>query len=153
MDWLQNHLWQAWLALAIVLGVAELVSLDLILIMLAIGCAAGMVSALLGLPGSVQVLLAAASSVAMLGLVRPTAVRRLRQGPTLTQGHGKLIGQHGLVTETISPHQLGRIKLAGEIWTALAYDESVSIGPGETVEVLQIRGATAVVLPVPSVES
>ena len=37
----------------------------------------------------------------------------------------------------------GRIKLAGEIWTAPPYDEHLIIEPGETVEVLQIKGATA----------
>jgi membrane protein implicated in regulation of membrane protease activity len=153
MDWLNDHLWQAWLGLGILLGLAELLSLDLILIMLAVGSGVGMLTALLGLPLPVQVLAAAVASVAMLGTVRPTAVRRLRQGPTLEQGHSKLVGQRGIVTETISTHQVGRIKLAGEIWSAQAYDESVAIGPGETVEVLQIKGATAVVLPIPSLDS
>jgi membrane protein implicated in regulation of membrane protease activity len=153
MDWLRDNLWQAWLGVAILLGVAEMFSLDLILIMLAIGAGVGMLAAMLELPIAVQVLAASGASVAMLGLVRPSAVRRLRQGPSLELGHGKLVGQRAIVTESISTHQVGRIKLAGEIWSAQAYDEHVTIGPGETVEVLQIKGATAVVLPVPSLES
>ena len=84
----------------------------------------------------------------MLAVVRPTAVRRLRVGPSLEQGHTKLIGTRALVTEAISTHQVGRIKLAGEVWSAQAYDDSLTIQPGETVEVLQIKGATAVVHPV-----
>ncbi len=153
MEWFRDHAWETWLGLAILLGIAEMFSLDLILIMLAGGAVVGMLAAMLGLDFPVQVLLAAGASVAMLGVVRPSAVKRMRQFPTLEQGHTKLVGERGLVIEKISTHQVGRIKLGGEIWTAKAYDETVSIGPGETVEVLQIKGATAVVLPIPSLES
>ena len=41
MDWLSDHLWAGWLALAVALGVLELVSLDLFLIMLAGGAVVG----------------------------------------------------------------------------------------------------------------
>ena len=36
MEWLGDHLWAAWLLLAVALGVAEMVSLDLILLMMAV---------------------------------------------------------------------------------------------------------------------
>ena len=42
MDWLQEHAWETWLALTILLGAAELVTMDLILIMLAAGAFVGM---------------------------------------------------------------------------------------------------------------
>ena len=59
--------WQAWLGLAVALGVLELFSLDLILLMLAAGAVVGMVAALVGLDLWVQVLAAVAASVAALG--------------------------------------------------------------------------------------
>jgi len=152
MDWLSDHLWQAWLGAAIVLGVAEIIGFDLILLMLALGALVGMVSALIGLPVAAQVLAAAAASVAALALVRPSIVRRLHGGPDLMVGHGKLVGRQGLVTETVSSLAPGRIKLAGEVWSAVPYDERLIIEPGETVEVLEIRGATAYVHPVPALE-
>lgn len=152
MDWLRDHLWEAWLGAAIVLGVAEVVGFDLILLMLALGALVGMLAALLGLPVVVQVLAAAGASVAALALVRPSIVRRLHGGPDLMVGHGKLVGRQGLVTETVSSLAPGRIKLAGEVWTAVPYDERLTIEPGETVEVLEIRGATAYVHPMPALE-
>ena len=152
MDWLNENAWSAWLAVAAVLGVAEMFSLDLIMIMLAVGALAGMTLALIGAPVALQVALAAAVSVGMIALVRPSMAKRLHDGPTLTQGHDKLLGQRGTVTQEISGLQVGRIKLAGEVWTAAPYDESMSIAAGETVEVLQIRGATAYVHPVPRLE-
>ena len=153
MDWLGDNLWAAWVGAAVLLGVAEMLSLDLVLIMLAVGAVAGMVLALVGAPLALQMLVAAGVSVAMLGLVRPALAKRLHGGPELNLGHGKLVGQRGVVTEEITGLQTGRIKLGGEIWTAAPYDENVTIAPGETVEVLQIKGATAYVHPVPSLES
>ena len=86
----------------------------------------------------------------MLALVRPGLVKRLHAGPELQLGHGKLVGQQGLVTEQITAIEPGRIRLAGEIWSAAPYDETSTIAPGETVEVFEIRGATAFVHPVPT---
>lgn len=152
MDWIRDHLWETWLGLSIVLGVAEMFSLDLILAMLAAGAVIGMVAALLGLPVVVQVLAALAASIAMLAFVRPAFVKRLHSGPELALGHGKLVGTRGLVTEEITGLAAGRIKAGGEIWTALPYDEHLRIAPGETVEILQIKGATAYVHPVGTLE-
>ncbi len=153
MDWISDNAWQAWLGLAIVLGVAEMFSLDLILIMLGVGAIVGMVAAFLDLPVAIQVLAFAGSSVAALALVRPTMTKHLRSGPELAMGHGKLIGRQGVVTEDISGLASGRIKLAGEFWTADPYDDTTLIAAGETVEVLEIRGATAIVHPVARLES
>lgn len=148
MEWLGDHLWAAWLVLAVALGVAEMVSLDLILLMVAVGALVGALAALASFPVILQVLLAAGGSAAMLALVRPNLVARLHHGPTLVTGHNKLVGQQGVVTEELSTQQPGRVKIGGEIWSAQPYDESLTIEPGQTVEVFAIRGATAYVHPV-----
>ena len=152
-DWLTDNTWAAWLGLAMFLGVVELVSMDLVLAMLAVGALAGMVTAALGAAVIVQVLVAAGASVAMLALVRPSLIARLHSGPELRLGHGKLVGQQGTVTERITGFQTGRVKLAGEIWSAAPYDENDTIEPGAVVEVFEIRGATAYVHPIPTLET
>ena len=148
MDWLGDNLWAAWLLLAVGLGVAELVSLDLILLMMAVGALVAALVALVGAPLILQVLLAAGASAAMLMLVRPNLVARLHNGPDLVSGHNKLVGRQGLVTEELSAMNPGRVKIAGEIWSACPYDEGLTIPSGATVEVFAIRGATAYVHPV-----
>jgi membrane protein implicated in regulation of membrane protease activity len=153
MDWLGDHLAGVFLGLAILLGIAEMFSLDLILLMLALGALVGMITALLGAGFAVAAIAAAVASVACLTVVRPPLVKRLHTGPELSLGHGKLVGQQGMVTERITGLEAGRIKLGGEIWSAKPYDESLIIDPGSTVEVLEIRGATAYVHPLPSIES
>lgn len=152
MDWLRDHAWETWLGLTIVLAMAEMLSLDFILLMLAAGAGVGMLAALLGAPFVLQALLAAVAAVGALAVVRPSLVRRMHTGPELTLGHSKLVGQQGVVLETVSSQVAGRIKLSGEVWTARPYDETIVIEPGATVDVLQIKGATALVHPVPSIE-
>src|ERR1700710_2173939 len=91
--------WQGWLGLPIGPGGLQPFSLDLILLMLAAGAVVGMVLAVIGLDAWVQVLAAVAASVAALGLVRPSVVKRLHSGPTLVLGHDALVGKTGLVVE------------------------------------------------------
>jgi membrane protein implicated in regulation of membrane protease activity len=153
MDWLNDYGWSLWLGAAVLLGAAEMFSLDLILGMLAVGALAGFVAAVGTGSFVLAFVVAIITSVGMLALVRPGLVARLHTGPDLQLGHGKLVGQQGVVTETVTALAPGRIRLAGEIWTAQPYDENITIAPGETVEVFEIRGATAYVHPIPRLES
>ncbi len=148
MDWLQEHTWSVWLAAAMVLAVAELASLDLVLLMLAVGCLVGAGADLVGLPLLAQALAAAATSVAMLAVVRPSVVRRLHSGPELRHGPAALVGQEGFALVDLDARG-GQVKLGGEVWTARPYDESAVIPAGARVEVFEIRGATAYVHQVP----
>jgi membrane protein implicated in regulation of membrane protease activity len=143
--------WQVWLSLAIGLGVLELFSLDLILLMLAAGAVVGMVGALVGLDLWVQVLAAVATSVAALGVVRPSVVKRLHAGPTLVLGHEALVGRTAVVVEQVSS-QGGQVRIGGELWTARPYDEDAVIEPGVKVDVFQIKGATAMVHKAPELD-
>jgi membrane protein implicated in regulation of membrane protease activity len=149
MGWLED--WQAWVGVAVLLGALELFSLDLILLMLAGGAVLGMVAAIIGLPVVAQVLIALAGSVAALALVRPSVVKRLQGGPTLVLGHDALVGRQALVIERVSAHG-GQIKVGGDIWTARPYDEDLVIEPGATVDIFQIKGATALVHQVPELD-
>jgi membrane protein implicated in regulation of membrane protease activity len=143
--------WQAWLALAVGLGALELFSLDLVLLMLAIGAVVGVVADLAGLAIWLQVLLAVAASVAALGLVRPSFVKRLHTGPDLVLGHDALVGKQAIVVEEVSS-QGGQVRIGGEIWSARPYDEDSVIPVGCKVDVFQIKGATALVHRIPELD-
>jgi membrane protein implicated in regulation of membrane protease activity len=145
--------WVAWLGLAIALGVLELLSLDLILLMLAAGAIVGMITSLVISDIWVQVLAAVAASVAALALVRPSVVKRMQTGgPNLVLGHEALVGKTGLVVEEVSS-QGGQVRINGELWTARPYDDDLVIEPGAKVDVLQIKGATALVHKIPELGS
>jgi membrane protein implicated in regulation of membrane protease activity len=152
VGWLKDHAWESWLAVSIALGALELVSLDLVLIMLAGGALVGTVTALLGAPFALQLVLALVSAVALLGLIRPNVVRRLHSGPDLRTGAEALIGKRATVLRELAHGEPGRVKIGGEEWTAQPYDEDDRIEVGETVDVVQIKGATAYVLRVHRLE-
>jgi membrane protein implicated in regulation of membrane protease activity len=153
MDWFRDHLWETWLMIAVALGVLELLSADLILIMLAGGALVGMVLALVGLPVAAQIVVSLAAAVGLLALLRPSMVHRLHAGPTLRTGADALIGERGFVLEPLSHASPGRVKIGGDVWTARPYDEDDQIEAGAAVDVVSIKGATAYVLRTHQLES
>jgi membrane protein implicated in regulation of membrane protease activity len=142
--------WLIWLAAGVVLTILELMSLDLILLMLAVGCVAGMLVALPSDSWTIEALVAIVVSASMLALVRPNLVQRLHHGPELRLGSQRLIGEQTRTAEEISASHPGQVVIAGEQWTAQPYTEGSVIPAGTTVEVLAIQGATALVHPLMS---
>jgi len=137
--------WVWWIVAAGALAVAEvLTGGSLVLLMLAGGAAAGGVTAALGAPPALAVGVFAVASVALLGLVRPVARRHMRVGREARTNVAALVGAEALVLESVDGTD-GRIKLAGEVWSARAYDGQSVFEPGTRVQVLQIEGATALV--------
>jgi membrane protein implicated in regulation of membrane protease activity len=136
--------WVWWLVAAVALVVVEITTLDLIFVMLAAGAGAGAVVAVSGAPVGLQAAVAVVVAVAMLGAVRPIALRHLRQPVETRTGVAALEGTKALVLERVDPHT-GRVKLAGEVWSARSYDGQTVYEPGETVDVAKIEGATALV--------
>ncbi|GGE89632.1 NfeD family protein [Mycetocola zhadangensis] len=150
MDWVVEYSWIIWLVLILLFVTIEMLSLEFTFLMLAIGSAIGLLSGLLGVPLWAQFLIAAASSVLLLLLVRPSLLRLLRKGADPAKSNvDALVGATGRVVQTVSGHG-GQVKLTnGELWTASVAPDSTatSLEPGTQVQVLAIRGATAVVIP------
>ncbi len=146
MHGLGGYDWVAWLGLAVVLGIVEIATLDLVFAMLAAGAIAAAVTGLVTDSLVAEVLVALAVSVAMLGVVRPIALRHLQVPHTLRTGVEALIGEPGTVLETVTGGD-GRVRIKGEVWSARTFDPGTTIAPGAHVEVISIDGATAVVYP------
>ena len=79
-------------------------------------------------------------------VVRPIAVRHIKQPPLLRTGVSALVGRSAKVIEEVSDDH-GQVRIGGELWSARAYDESRVIPVGSTVDVFAIEGATALVHP------
>ncbi|UDY25142.1 NfeD family protein [Nocardioides sp. Kera G14] len=148
MEWLGDHLWAAWLGIAAVLLISELASLDLVLLMLAIGAFGGAVTAVLTDAWEIQIVVAVVIAVGLLAVVRPGIVRRLQTGPDLLIGPERMIGVQAQTFVALSAEEPGQVKIDGELWTARPADGAAPIKPGQTVVVTAINGATAIVAPV-----
>jgi membrane protein implicated in regulation of membrane protease activity len=153
MDWLRDHWPETWLLAAIALGAVELISTDLIFIMLAAGALVAMVVALVGGPFILQVVIGLVTAVALIALLRPSLVQRLHAGPTLLTGAAALIGARAIVLEELAHAAPGRVKIGGDVWSAQPYDEDDRIEAGTQVEVVSIKGGIAYVLRSQSKES
>ncbi|MFG3119515.1 NfeD family protein [Streptomyces sp. NPDC048197] len=135
-----------WLIAAVGLGIPLVVTAMPEFGMLAVGAVAGAVTAALGGGTVAQFLVFAAVSVGLIAVVRPLANRNRRQSPQLASGIDALKGRSATVLERVDGGAGGRIKLAGEIWSARALDGERIYEPGQQVDVVEIDGATAVVI-------
>ncbi|KIZ17957.1 NfeD family protein [Streptomyces natalensis] len=134
-----------WLIAAVGLGIPLVVTAMPEFGMLAVGAVAGAVTAALRGGTVAQFLVFAAVSVALIAVVRPIANRH-RGSPQLASGIDALKGKTATVLERIDGTDGGRIKLAGEVWSARALDDDQTYEVGQKVDVVEIEGATAVVI-------
>ncbi|MET9823181.1 MULTISPECIES: NfeD family protein [Streptomyces] len=137
--------WVWWLVAAAALGIPLVVTAMPEFGMFAVGAVAAAVASGLGAGLVVQVLVFVIVSVALIAVVRPIAARHRAQRPQLTTGVDALKGRQAVVLERVDGAG-GRIKLAGEVWSARALDTGRAFEAGEEVDVVEIDGATAVVM-------
>jgi len=138
--------WIIWLAVAAVLGVAEVLTATVAFGLVAV---AALIGAGVGAAGgnvTVQFGAFALASAAGLGIARPFVMRHIRQPPLLRTGTAALVGRTAYVLDEVTP-QSGRVRIGGEEWSARPYDETLTIPKGATVDVMQIEGAIALVYP------
>ena len=138
--------WIVWLVLAAVLGVAEIMTTTLAFGLLAVASVVAAVAGAVGLGLPLQLAAFAAAAAAGLGVVRPLAVRHIRQPPLLRTGTSALVGRSATVIEEVTALS-GRVRIGGEVWSARSYEESQVIPVGSTVDVFAIEGAAALVHP------
>jgi membrane protein implicated in regulation of membrane protease activity len=137
--------WIWWLVAAAGLGIPLVLTAMPEFGMMAVGAMAAAIGAGFGLGLVAQVLIFVAVSVALIAVVRPIAARHRNQRPQLATGVEALKGRQALVLERVDARG-GRIKLAGEVWSARALDEDQVYEPGRRVDVVEIDGATAIVM-------
>ena len=136
--------WVIWLIVAVVFGVGEIATLGFFLAPFAGGALVAALVAGAGAGAFASWTAFLVVSLVLLAALRPVAVRHMRQAPRLRTGTAALVGRTGTVVERIASDE-GCVRLDGEIWTARPYDEDEVFEPGTRVQVLEIRGATALV--------
>ena len=137
-----------WLAMVILFLVMVGSTVALVSIWFAAGSLTAMITALLGGPLWLQVILFLGISAGLLALLRPLVRKYIRPKITATNVDS-LIGSRGYVTETVDNLAAsGQVKLGAMPWTARSTDGS-PIEAGTLVQVDRIEGVKAYVSPVP----
>jgi membrane protein implicated in regulation of membrane protease activity len=138
--------WVIWLIAAVIFAVGEMATTSFFLAPFAGGAA---IAALLALAGAGAVIEWAAFlvvSILLLAALRPIARDHQRTKARIRTGTAALVGQTATVVERIANAEgVGCVRLDGEIWTARAFVDEETFEPGARVQVLEIRGATALV--------
>jgi membrane protein implicated in regulation of membrane protease activity len=138
--------WVFWILLAVVLSVGEILTLSFFMAPFAGGALVAALADALGAGVVLSIGVFIVTSLLMLLVVRPIARSHRRMPAPLRTGTAALIGRSALVLERISNNEaVGCVKIDGEVWTARAYDDDDVYDIGERVEVVEIRGATALV--------
>ena len=139
--------WVFWIIAAIVLAVGEMLTLSFFLAPFAGGA---LLAAIVDAAGGGVVLswgIFIVSSLLLLLIVRPIARSHRKMPAQLRTGTAALIGRRAVVVERIANHEaVGAIRIdSGDVWTARTYDDDETYDVGTRVEVVEIKGATALV--------
>lgn len=132
-----------WLGLTIVFAILEALTVGLVSIWFAGGSLVALIVSLLGGPLWLQSALFLGVSFGLLIGTRRVFVAKLKTGSEKTNVDA-LIGETALVTTSIKPFELGKIKLKGMEWSAVSELQEV-ISEGSIVEVVNIEGVKAIV--------
>jgi membrane protein implicated in regulation of membrane protease activity len=139
--------WVLWIITAIVLAVGEMLTLSFFLAPFAGGA---LLAAIVDAAGGGPVLswgIFIITSLLLLLVVRPIARSHRKMPAQLRTGTAALIGRRGVVVERVDNHEaVGAIRIDnGEVWTARAFADGETYDVGARVEVVEIKGATALI--------
>ena len=137
--------WLLWSIVAVLLAVGEIFTPGLFFLgPIALAAAAVAVTAAVGGPVWLQIVVFGAGSFAAVGLLRPIARRHLTMPHAIRTGAAALEGARAVVLQRVDGRG-GRVKIGGEEWSARSYVPDEEFDVGTQVEVAQIEGATALV--------
>ena len=135
-----------WAVLAVALAVGEVLTPGLFFLgPVALAAGAAAVAALLGAGTIGSIVVFIVCSLASLAFLRPVARRHVRLPAISRTGTDALIGRKAVVTRKVDAVD-GRIRVGGEEWSARAYLDDQVLAEGQTVDIVKIEGATALVV-------
>jgi membrane protein implicated in regulation of membrane protease activity len=137
--------WLVWVVAAVLLAVGEILTPGLFFLgPVALGAGIAAVSAAVGAPIWLQLIVFAAVSAASLAVLRPLARRHLHMPAAIRTGTAALEGAQAVVLQRVDDRG-GLVRIGGEEWSARAFMPEQVMEPGTRVEVMKIEGATALV--------
>jgi membrane protein implicated in regulation of membrane protease activity len=138
--------WILWVIAAGVLGVGEMLTTSFFLAPFALGAALAAIVDAAGAGGLPAWFVFVLASLLTLVAVRPIVRSHLKMPPQIRTGSAALVGKQAIVLERIANGEgVGCVKIDGEVWTARSLFDDQVIESGTRVEVVDIKGATALV--------
>lgn len=143
VDYIMQHLWQMWAAVALICLILELTAGDFFIICFAIGAVPAAVVAALGAGTYYQIVVFVVVTLVSLFYVRPFAKRYLHNGEDKRISNADaLLGRQGRVVESVKAGGFGRVQIDGDIWKAVTKGDA-DIPEGANVVVVD-RASTII---------
>ena len=137
--------WAIWAIVAVLLAIGEIFTPGLFFLgPIALAALAATIVAALGGGIWIQIIVFGVGSFAAVGLLRPIARKHLTMPHAIRTGAAALEGAKAVVLQRVDGRG-GRVKIGGEEWSARSYTPGEEFDVGTEVEVVEIRGATALV--------
>ena len=109
--------WLIWLSAGIILAILEVFTPGFFIVGIGVSLVITALPAALGLPFWVQLLVCGVMILIFFLLVRPL-VMKIPHSASKKTGTAALMGEEGIVVETITRIEGGRVKVGGEVWKA-----------------------------------
>ena len=142
-------MWQIWLIIAGLCFIIEMATVGFFVFWFGIGALISMVVSIF-FPENIilQSTIFVISSVILLLQTQPLVNKFTKKDKKIETNAYSIIGKKGIVVQDINPtFGVGQIKIAGEVWSAKTFDETI-IEKGAEIKVIQIDGVKAVVEPI-----
>ena len=124
-----------WLGIVIVLGIIELLTVNLVSIWFIISGLFALVTSFVFDSFLIQFAI-----FVVLGVILMLSTRRLLEEKLVKKektNFDRIIGMRGVVTEKVSETEIGEVKVDGKKWSAIS---STTLNVGEQVKILEING-------------
>jgi membrane protein implicated in regulation of membrane protease activity len=137
--------WIWWVVAAFAFAVGGVSTRRISLVLSSLGALLAAIIDVAGAGGVVPWIVFGVASLSATALVRRIVRLRARAHEELRRT-AALIGRQAIVLERIANDEAaGCVKIGGEVWTARAFDDEHVIERGTRVEVVDVKGATALV--------
>ncbi len=134
-----------WLVVLVIAIIVEVLTMGLTSIWFAGGSILAAIVAIAGGPLWLQAVVFILSSIALLAVTRPIAVKYFNRDRQLTNAES-VVGKKAVVISAIDNLKgIGQVNVCGQEWTARTVEDGIVIPQGAVVDILEIQGVKLIV--------
>lgn len=138
-------LWAIWLILCGIFLLIEIFNTSFLLIWPGIGSFFAFIASVLNATIEIQIGVFVFSTILMIIFMKPLVKKFFKNEDETKMNNKAIIGKKGIVIKEINPlEENGQVKVAGELWSAITYDnENLKIN--DIIKVVSVEGVKLVV--------
>ncbi len=134
-------IWIIWLILCGLFLIIEIFNISFLFIWPGIGSFLAFICSILGFSVEIQIAVFSISTILMIIFMKPIVKKLFKNKDDTKMNNMSIIGKTGVVISDINNiTNFGQVKVCGEIWSAISYDDNEQISVGSKIIVKDIQG-------------